>query len=453
MNLSMETNTNTHFEQKKKDLIQKFLQTPQGQIRLQKKTSNLFRHRVPVKKAINVRDFNQVIQIDKEQLYADVEGMTTYETLVAECLKYDCLPTVVPELKTITVGGALSGGAIESSSFRYGLMHETVLEFEILLSDGRVILCQPDNEHRDLFYGFANSYGTLGYALRVRIKLYPCRKYVKLSHLKFNDVQDYFHNLAELCLQNRKAGSVAFIDGTIFSEHEMYITTGEMVEQAPYTNDYTYLNIYYQSIQQREEDYLSIKDYIWRWDTDWFWCSKFFYLQNNLLRRLLGKKRLNSKTYWRIRNFFGTNAIAKKIMDLTSERTESVIQDVQIPIENTVDFLKFFNEQIKIKPIWICPTMAYDEATNFTLYSMSANKLFVNFGFWDVVSAQAENFYNRLLEEKVKLLHGKKSLYSEVTYTEEEFWSIFNKAVYNQLKAVYDPQQRLLSLYQKCTEK
>jgi hypothetical protein len=27
---------------------------------------------------------------------------------------------------------------------------------------------------------------------------------------------------------------------------------------------------------------------LWRWDTDWFWCSKNLFAQNPLVRRLTG---------------------------------------------------------------------------------------------------------------------------------------------------------------------
>ncbi len=48
------------------------------------------------------------------------------------------MPFVVPQLKTITLGGAVTGLGIESSSFRSGLPHESVLEMEVLVGDGRI---------------------------------------------------------------------------------------------------------------------------------------------------------------------------------------------------------------------------------------------------------------------------------------------------------------------------
>ena len=113
--------------------------------------------------------------------------MTTYEDLVDATLPHGLMPLVVPQLKTITLGGAVTGLGIESTSFRNGCPHESVLEMDILTGDGRVVTARPDNEHRDLFFGFPNSYGTLGYALRLRIELEPVRPFVHLRHLRFTD--------------------------------------------------------------------------------------------------------------------------------------------------------------------------------------------------------------------------------------------------------------------------
>ncbi len=227
---------------------------------------------------------------------ADVEGMTTYEELADETLKYGLLPTVVPQLKTITIGGAISGLGIESSSFKYGLVHETVEEMEILLGDGSTIVCSA-TQNPDLFYGFPNSYGTLGYVLRLKVKLIPAKKYVKLTHTKFTEPAKFFAQIESLMFEPH---TFDYIDGVVFDGGEMYITTGEFTDDAPFVSDYTYMKMFYQSIRQREVDYLTAKDYIWRWDTDWFWCSKHFYVQHAPVRLLATKWLLNSKTYQRI---------------------------------------------------------------------------------------------------------------------------------------------------------
>ncbi|MGD9726674.1 MAG: FAD-binding protein, partial [Nitrospiraceae bacterium] len=94
---------------------------------LVKTTSNLFRHRDQNRvHRLDLSDFNQVLRVDEKEACAEVEGLTTYEDLVRETLPFNLMPAVVPQLKTITVGGAIAGIGIESSSFRYGFVHETM---------------------------------------------------------------------------------------------------------------------------------------------------------------------------------------------------------------------------------------------------------------------------------------------------------------------------------------
>lgn len=441
------------YEEKKRRLTD-FLRTHRGgNIRLGKNTSNLFRDRkeIPARR-LDVRDFNQVLRVDVGGGYVEVEGMTPYAKLVAECLKYGVMPAVVPQLKSITIGGAAVGCGIESSSFRYGLVHETVQEMEILLGDGSTVLCTPDNEHRDLFYGFANSYGTLGYALKLKAKVVPVKSHVKLSHLRYTEPHAYF---AELARQSERK-EVDFVDGVIFGRNEMVITVGRFTDEAPYTSDYTYRNIYYKSLLERAEDYLTTEDYIWRWDTDWFWCSRNLFAQNPLIRRLYGRGRLNSLTYTKIMRWNSRWKITHYLDRLRGIHSESVIQDVEIPLENAPDFLAFYHDVIRFMPVWVCPTRAYNKDVKFTLYGMDAEKLYVNFGFWDVIRGRKKlppGFYNRQIEEKVIALGGMKSLYSDSYFTGEQFWRIYNKPAYDRLKKKYDPDHAFKDIYRKCVLK
>ena len=409
-------------------------------IGLEKSTSNLFRSRDQSNKSkLQVRHFNRTLHIDRDRMIADVEGMTTYETLVDETLKHGLLPAVVPQLKTITVGGAVSGIGIESSSFRFGLVHETVEEMEILLADGHIIVCSSSS-NQDLFFGFPNSYGTLGYVLRLKIRLIPAKRYVRLTHTRFSTPDKFFASIAETCASN----AVDYLDGTIFSRNEMYITQGDFTDHAPYVSDYTYMAIYYKSIQRKTDDWLTSKAYIWRWDTDWFWCSKHFGVHLPAIR-FLAKPALNSSTYQRLMR------LSQKLLP-TSKTEESVIQDVDIPIENAVEFFEFLLAEIGITPVWICPFMNFERI--YDLYALDLNKLYINFGFWDTIpSAYGEGHFNKKIESRLPGLNGKKALYSTAYYDEESFWEIFNRTRYQELKEKYDSDGILQDLYAKCVRR
>lgn len=419
-----------------------------GSLALHKSTSNLFRHRASEPRhRLDLRHFNQVVHIDRQARYAEVEGLTTYEDLVRETLRFQLMPAVVPQLKSITIGGAAAGIGIESSSFKYGFVHETILEMDVLLPDGTIAVASKDNEHKELLSGFANSYGTLGYALKVTVQLVPVSAFVRLRHERYSSLETYFNALGQVCRDRQ----VDFVDGTMFDAQELYITTGVFVDQAESLSDYTYLNIYYQSIRRKQTDYLTTHDYLWRWDTDWFWCSKHFLVQQPLVRRLWGRKHLNSTVYWKLRNLVHHSRLAQLAARVLAGRQEAVIQDVEIPLEHAAAFARFFTQEIGIKPVWICPVAAYDPSAFYPLYQLNPRTLYVNFGFWDSVKTDHdEGYFNRKIEAKVQELGGRKSLYSNSFYSRETFWQLYDETGYRRLKAQYDPEGKLQDLYEKC---
>ncbi len=124
--------------------------------------------------------------------------MTTYEHLVDATLAHGLMPFVVPQLKTITIGGALTGLGIESSSWRAGLPHESALSIDVLTGAGEIVRATPDGPDAELFTTFPNSYGTLGYAAAATIELVPVHPYVRLRHVRFEDLDELSSAIDEL---------------------------------------------------------------------------------------------------------------------------------------------------------------------------------------------------------------------------------------------------------------
>jgi FAD/FMN-containing dehydrogenase len=428
---------------------------PGAPVRLAKPTSNLFRYRDSGGvRPLDVSAFARVIRVDPAARTAVVGGMTTYEDLCDATLRHKLMPLVVPQLKTITLGGAVTGLGIESTSFRNGLPHESVTEMEILTGDGRVVIATRDNEHSDLFRGFPNSYGTLGYSLALTIELEPVKPYVHLRHFAFNDPKSCMEAIAEITETRSYHGHQAdFLDGTGFSSNELYLTVGAFSDKAPWLSDYTGQQIYYQSLRTSREDFLTVKDYIWRWDTDWFWCSRAFGVQNKAIRTIWPRKYRRSDVYRKLVAFdrkYGLSAVLNQ--NRGRPPREMVVQDVEIPLHRGDAFLEFFERNVGMTPVWLCPLKLRDSEA-WPLYPLQPGEVYVNFGFWGTVPlppGRPDGYYNRMVEEEVSALGGHKSLYSTAFYSEEEFRSRYNGAEYDKLKAEYDGKGRLLGLYDKC---
>jgi FAD/FMN-containing dehydrogenase len=449
------------YEQRVESLRGALLDLPDtAPVRLHKprRTSNLFRPRRGSHAALDAAGFDGVLRVDTANHTADVLGMTTYEDLVDATLAFGFAPRVVPQLKTITLGGAVTGLGIESASFRNGCPHESVLEMDVLTGDGEVVTVGPDGPGSDLFYGFPNSYGTLGYALRLRIELEPVAPYVHLRHLRFDTVAACADAIGRICADRaHDEEQVDFIDGTWFSADECYLTVGAYATSAPRPSDYTGQQIYYRSIQERREDWLTIHDYFWRWDTDWFWCSRAFGAQNPWLRRVWPSRWRRSDVYWKMVALERRYSVKRSIDRRRGlPEQEDVIQDVEIPVSRLAEFLTFLDERTGIQPVWLCPLQQRDPAATWVLYPLDPETLYVNVGFWSTAAlppGERDGFHNRAIEEKVSELGGHKSLYSTAFYPEDEFRALYGGESYDLLKKTYDPNGRLLDLYAKTVQR
>ncbi len=431
---------------------------PAATVRLRKPTSNLFRARERnAAPGLDTSGLTGVISVDAHTRTADVSGMCTYEELVAATLPYGLSPLVVPQLKTITLGGAVTGLGIESASFRNGLPHESVLELDILTGAGEIVTANRDL-HSDLFRAFPNSYGTLGYAVRLRIELEPVAPYVALRHLRFHSLDELVAAMDRIIETRGYQGvPVHYLDGVVFSADESYLCLGFQTDTAGPVSDYTGREIYYRSIQHdhgERHDRLTIADYLWRWDTDWFWCSRAFGAQHPVLRRLWPRRYRRSSFYWKLIGYDRRFGIADRIEKRNGRPPrERVVQDVEVPLENCGAFLNWFLDNVPIEPIWLCPLRLRDQGAQWPLYPLRPHHSYVNIGFWSSVPAgPAPGHTNRLIERKVSELDGHKSLYSESFYSADEFDARYGGEAYRAVKKVYDPDGRLLDLYAKAVQ-
>jgi FAD/FMN-containing dehydrogenase len=427
-------------------------------VRLAKRTSNLFRSRAATDiPGLDVSGLTAVLQVDRAGRTADVAGMCTYADLVAATLPHGLTPLVVPQLKTITLGGAVSGLGIEAASFRNGLPHESVLELDVLTGAGEIVTTTPDSAHADLFAGFPNSYGTLGYATRLRIELEPVRSHVVLRHVRFDDLDELCTGVARIMATRQwDDEDVDYLDGVMFSPTESYLTLGRRAEHQGPASDYTGQQIYYRSIQQRDHDVLRTHDYLWRWDTDWFWCSGAFGVQHPVIRRFWPARWRRSDVYWKLVALDQRLDLSNRIEVWRGRpRQERVIQDVEIPVGRTAEFLRWFVEHIGIEPVWLCPLRLRGEHS-WPLYPLEPGHDYVNVGFWSAVPITpggSGSDTNRAIECQVDAVGGHKSLYSDSFYPREEFDARYGGERYAVLKERYDPDQRLLDLYAKAVRR
>ena len=362
-------------------------------VRLAKKTSNLFRparrDRAP---GLDVSGLDGVIAIDAAARTADVQGMCTYEHLVDATLPHGLIPYVVPQLRTITLGGAVTGLGIESTSFRNGLPHESVSRWTSSPAPARSSPTRPGRRpvrHLPQLLRLARLRHPAADRARAGavVRRPAPRPLRRRRAARQDDRRDHRDPGVRRRARRRRSTASRSQPG------EYYLTLATLDRRArrptgdATPSDYTGQQIYYRSIQQRETDLLTMYDYLWRWDTDWFWCSRR--VRRPAPRRPPGLAAAlasapTSTTGWSASTTASTSAtwLDRRAGNPEGER---VVQDVEIPVERLPEFLDWFDAEVGMRPVWLCPLVArpakWPDATR-----SRPGEIYVNVGFWGNVA-------------------------------------------------------------------
>jgi FAD/FMN-containing dehydrogenase len=381
---------------------------------------------------IDVGDLTSILEIDPVRQVCVAESGVMFMDLVRATLRHGLVPIVVPELKTITIGGAVSGCSIESMSFVHGGFHDTCLEYEVITARGDVITCTPDNEHRLVFQMIHGSFGTLGILSKLTFRLVPAKRYVHVVYEKYATVAEY----RDAIWQHYRARDVDFMDGMIHSPREYVLSVGRFVDEAPYTNRYDWWKLYYRSTSTRAEDYLETYQYFFRYDR-----GVTNVRPKSLVGRLLLGRLLDSGTMMRL---------ADRLHWIFDDEHPTITLDVFVPFSKVEEFLAWYEQTFHFYPLWVVPyRRVHDyEWLADSFYAALGDELFVDLAIYGMKQPRDAN-YHKLMEDKLRELGGVKTLISHNYYSRDEFWSTWNKPNYDAVKAITDPDNVFRDLYTK----
>lgn len=388
---------------------------------------------------IDLSKLNDIIEIDPENKTCIAESGVTFEDLVRAVLKQGLIPYTVPELKGITIGGAISGCSVESMSYKLGGFHDSCLEYEVITGNGDAVLCSPSTRP-DYFHMIHGSYGTLGYLTKIKFKLMTAKPFVKMTYRTFSTIKDYWKFLKERCV----AADYDFIDGIIHDKNIFVVCLGQMVEKAPYVNKYDWLKVFYKSTRVRREDYLRIEDYFFRYDADCHWLTGTVpLLQTKPARFLVGKLVLGST------NLIKWSKRLRPVMKL--KKRPEVVVDVFIPSSRFEEFYKWYEKDFDFYPLWIVPYRIKDAYPwlDGEYAKKIGDELVIDCAVYGKPNSKPDIDYSEALQKKTHELNGIKTLISRNHYTKDEFWKVYNKPTYQKIKSEFDPNGLFKDLYEK----
>ncbi|HEX5059979.1 MAG TPA: FAD-binding oxidoreductase [Kofleriaceae bacterium] len=371
---------------------------------------------------IDISDLTEILEVDPVKQICVAESGVTFVDLVRATLAHGLVPIVVPELKTITIGGAVAGCSIESMSFVHGGFHDTCLEYEVIAATGDVLTCTPDNQHKLVFQMVHGGFGTLGILAKLVFKLVPAKRYVHVVYEKHTTIESYQASIA----RHTETRDVEFMDGIIHSPSLYVLSVGHFVDRAPYTNRYDRFKVYYKSTATRDEDYLETPQYFFRYDRG----------VTNVRLPLLSSTHLLK--------------IAANLHWLLRSEKPTITLDVFVPFSKVPEFLTWYEHEFGFFPLWCVPyRRVHDyEWLADDYWRGLKDGMFLDLAIYGMKQKGDKN-YHRIMEEKLRELGGIKTLIAHNYYPEAEFWTIFNKRNYDAVKQITDPKHLFRDLYTK----
>ncbi|KAG5531724.1 hypothetical protein RHGRI_026373 [Rhododendron griersonianum] len=428
---------------------------------------------------VDLSAFRNIIEIDKERMIARVEPLVNMGQITRVTVPMNLALAVVAELDDLTVGGLINGYGIEGSSHIYGLFSDTVVAYEIVLADGRVVRATKDNEFSDLFYTIPWSQGTLGLLVSAEIKLIPIKEYMKLT---YKPAVGNLKDLAQAYVdsftprdgdQDNPEKVPDFVEGMVYSATEGVFMTGRYASKEEAKKKGNVINSvgwwfkpwFYQHAQTALKkgefvEYIPTREYYHRHTRCLYWEGKLIlpFGDQFWFRFLLGwmmppKVSLLKATQGEaIRNYY---------------HEMHVIQDMLIPLYKVGDALDFVHKEMEVYPLWLCPhklfkfpykTMIYPEA-GFELHRRQGDtsyaQMYTDVGVYYAPGPvlRGEVFDGagavRTMESWLIENHGYQPQYAVSELDEKSFWRMFDAGLYENCRKKYGAVGTFMSVYYK----
>lgn len=427
---------------------------------------------------VDLADLADIVHVDLDAMTVRMEPYVDMGHVTATLLKLGvCLP-VVPEYDDLTVGGLVCGYGIEGSSHKYGLFYDQVLSMEVVLADGTLVRATRDNQHRDLFFALPWSYGAIGMLVGVEMNLIRVKPYMKVTYYPVaGTIQQMCQSWQRFLVPTDRPWA-EYVEGIIYSSDRGVIMTADYADEAEALasgklNDmgWWFKPWFHKHVKEAVLDctvdgapvveYVPTRAYYHRHTRSLYWEADLLVPMGNhpMFRWLLG---------WLMppRVSFLKLTMVPKMVEYYNSRF--VAQDILVPLHKTADCMEFLHDEYDIYPLWLCPhrifktrmgTMldceqGYDEEPLAQGDTPEA-QMYTDLGIWytpghilhgeQFDAAQASDNMEKWLIDN----NGYQTLYAITELTEKNFWTMFDKTLYQKCREKYGAIGKFMDVYYK----
>jgi len=414
---------------------------------------------------VHVSDFRNILSLDEKNLTIDLEPLVTVGEITSFLLKRGYMLATTLEIREATIGGLAMAVGMTTASHKFGLLSETVEEYEVVLGSGDLAIVREDNEHVDLFHALPWSHGTLGLLLRLRLKIIPVTPIVEVTFTPISTgLKDISDQIKVVSLADSPAD---FVEATIFSRDKAVVMEGRFVAKAPPNGCFNDVSKWWKPwffahVRSKLDggittEYMPVEPYIFRHDRSLFWTLKDQLPESignaPLFRFFLG---------WLLPPRVGFLKLGAVTPELRHEmQLQRVYQDIVLPLDSIEKAVEKAAHLFEIWPLLIYPCRLYQRPGQFpkpTASQLLPGKdfaMYMDLGVYGIprpimegktfkiVSAMRE------MEDFTRNVRGAPFLYADVFMSRDEFGKTFNLDLYDKVRKQYEADKHFPHLYQK----
>jgi len=420
-------------------------------------------HKVPV-------PLYDILNLDEKNLTVTVEPMVTVGDITRFLVPKGYTLAVTLEIADATLGGLAFGVGMTTYSHKVGLYQEAIIEYEVVLGDGSVVVATRDNEYSDLYHCLPWSHGSLGFLVGLKLQIIPVKPYIHMKYIPVKGQDNYCNQIRDISGANDKNKVVPdYVEATIFNKEEAVIMVGNFADvktesERSKINHVTrwYKPWFYKHVESflkkgESEEYIPLREYLLRHDKAIFWVleSMIPFGNHPLFLFLLGWMLPPKPAFMKL-----TTTATVRAMTFTKQ----VFQDIILPINKLEDQINKSHELFDTYPILVYPCRIYNHGEHVgQLRPPRPDQLVpgANYGMfndlgvygvprlvrerkpWDAVTAM------RNMEDFTRSVGGYHFLYADTFLTREEFEEMFDTTAYETARIKYHAEGAFPHLYEK----
>lgn len=416
-------------------------------------------HKIPV-------DLFDILQLDEKNLTVRVEPMVTVGDITRYLIPKGYTLAVTLEIADATLGGLAMGTGMTTHSHKVGLYHETIVSYEVVVSDGSLVTATQE-ENVDLYRALSWSHGSLAFLVALTLKIVKIKPYIKMRYIPIEGQENYCNAIRKYCgAEKSNIDDADYIEATVFARDKAVIMLGEYSDYDPslsvnhvarWYKPWFYKYTETMLRQGEHTELIPLREYLLRHNRAIFWVveSMIPFGNHPLFRLFFGWLLPPKPAFLKFSTTPGIRAYTF---------TKQVFQDIVLPIKELEKQIDISEKLFDLYPLLIYPCRIYNHGphsgqvmlrngdyvvpgTDYAMYN--------DLGIYGVPGyVKTKRPYNpvramREIEEFTRRVGGFSFLYADIFMTRDEFEDMFDLTLYERVRERYHAENAFPHLYDK----